>query len=162
MLLKADPPANANARVAYDHGYALEYAVSNGNADIVKLLIDACAAAEQPLEDVDYILWTAADSGNVRVVQLLLDWPANANSYNGHSLSHAARRGHVDVVRMLLHAEMPAFANANRSYALFEAAKCGHSGVVRLLLDADPPADINCVTDAHDGDGWHDMMVIRR
>jgi len=83
----------------------LDFAVSSGNVDMVRLLIelgaDVNAATAYPLS----ALFNASYKGHSEIVRLLLDAGAdvNAPSYQGMPpIAGAVARGHADVVKLLL------------------------------------------------------------
>ena len=95
---------DANAPVMRGIG-KLDFAVSSGNADMVRLLIelgvDANAQTAYPLSP----LFNASYKGNREIVELLLDTGANVNapSYEGMPpITGAVARGHADIVALLL------------------------------------------------------------
>ncbi|KAK2788475.1 hypothetical protein FQN53_003621 [Emmonsiellopsis sp. PD_33] len=99
---------------------ALCWAAINGHEEIVKLLVSA-----RPQSSSTY--WPFKQ----RIKVDMLD------HHKISPLSHAARRGHVNVVKILLET-LKVNPNARNSYGwtpLHWAAICGHEGVVKLLLD---------------------------
>ncbi|HEV7689304.1 MAG TPA: ankyrin repeat domain-containing protein [Hyphomonadaceae bacterium] len=95
-------------------------------------------------------LYRAANRGDVEAVRELINTDkANVNAVmpgDGTALIAAARRGHEDVVRVLLSSGAnPNLASPGDGNALIHAARRGEVDIVRLLLDkgADPNAAVN-------------------
>ena len=77
----------------------------NGNADAVKLFLEAGMNTEVKTRDGQTPLMVAALGNHVEVVKLLLAHDANVNAknkYNGTALMSAAWKGYAEVVDLLL------------------------------------------------------------
>ncbi|KZZ99028.1 Ankyrin repeat protein [Moelleriella libera RCEF 2490] len=111
----------------------LEHFSEKGNADVVRLLLDQGAVAEQKL------LITASTNGHEAVVRLLLDIGLHTEARDlvrSTPLIKAAQHGYEAVVKLLL--DKGADTEARNDFwdsALTAAAFEGHEGVTRLLLD---------------------------
>lgn len=67
------------------------------------------------------------------MMQLLLD---KSTSELGHMvIQAAAKRGHVEAVRLLLKRSIAAIENIHLDNVLVEATKLGHEAIVQLLLN---------------------------
>jgi ankyrin repeat protein len=119
-------------------------AARNGHSAIVRQLIDAGAAVDNPDEggddDDDKALGVAAVAGHVEVVRVLLEAGADADARHGWAeatvLEEAASKGHFEVVRLLLRAGanvdvLPGWANAAE---ISKAIDRGNMGAVRRLI----------------------------
>ncbi|KAJ3032098.1 hypothetical protein HDV00_007985 [Rhizophlyctis rosea] len=109
-------------------GAPLRSAVSRGNCDLVKLLLDAGATARGD------VLALAASFGDIDIVSILLRAGADVNADNGWALRSAAHRGDSRMAHMLLQAG--ANIHARDDEALLNAATRGHTDMVKLLLEA--------------------------
>lgn len=130
------------------NGYALNFAVENGNAEIVEALLnhgtDVNCRADSGLTPII----ACASIGNLRIAEILLgSWSADTNlrlETNGMAPVHfACEFGHLDVLRYL-HEVGDVNLNARDSYKstpLHIATENGHSAIVQLLLEFG--ADVN-------------------
>jgi len=85
----------------------LSEAATSGNADLIKMFLDAGADAKAPsTPDGETVLMSAARSGNAAAVRLLLDRGADVNArerYKGQTaLMWAAAERHAPIVKLLL------------------------------------------------------------
>jgi ankyrin repeat protein len=83
----------------------LDFAVSSGNVDMVRLLIELGADVNAPTAYPLSALFNASYKGHAEIVQLLLDAGADVNApgYQGMPpIAGAVARGHADVVKLLL------------------------------------------------------------
>lgn len=128
------------------HGVtALSLACRNGNAEIVRLLLDAGADADGKLAGGESCLMTASRTGNLGCVEVLIASGAkvDAKERRGQSaLMWAAAEGHEEVVGYLLKNGADFRAKLDSGFTpLFFAVRQGHGAVVKVLLDAG--ADVN-------------------
>jgi ankyrin repeat protein len=104
-------------------------------------------------------IWTAAYIGNLDRVRELLDQdPSLVNRMgedrSGSALVHAAGRGHLEVVRLLLERgadpNLPEQGNAPHGRALYSAVYGRHFEVARILLEhgANPDQEVESSADA--------------
>lgn len=135
-----------------DQGYidrwtSLMWAASNGNTEMVKLLVKAGAWVNYLNSDVVNAVWLAASKGHLATVRELVKNGAyinNRNSENVTPLMVAAMNGHYDVVQYLLAAKAPinlVHKDNDGDSALMFALAQGHTNIARLLIDSG--ADIN-------------------
>lgn len=84
-------------------------------------------------------------NGNVEIVKLLLapEHGASVNSYHYNPLNAASKKGHSEVVKILI--EHGADAKADNNIAIRYASSNGHAEVVKVLIEhgADVKADNN-------------------
>ncbi len=124
---------------------ALSLACRNGNAELVRALLEAGADANTTLPGGETALMTAARTGRPEPVRLLLERGAIVGATerkNQTALMWAAAEGHAEVVRILVEAG----ADPNRSLdsgftPLLFAARHGHVETVAALLEAGVPVD---------------------
>ena len=99
--------AGAHPDVCDDHGQTPMFLASSlGNIEIMQILLEA-GATVQPRASGLLPLWAAARTGKLEAVQWLLARGANIDARcEGRitALIHAAKTGHVDLVRVLLDA----------------------------------------------------------
>lgn len=150
-LRQADPRAKlagALLAVARDHGFpswrALKAEVERRQTETVDHFFAACA--EGDVETLRGLLRN--DPSLVRATR--------ADRFGGTGLHVAARRGHVDTVRLLLEhgADPNARDTGDNASPLHFAAGYGHVETARALLDAG--GDVHGVGDVHEAEvvGW--------
>lgn len=138
--------ARADANAIQPHGgrTILQFAVDNGHASIVKLLIDAKAKIKTRDCHGTAALHIAVDKGDVDIIKRLIDAEANVNAanYMGTSLHHAVQKGKANIVKMLID------ANSDLNELDFQSRTALHIAVDRreadifeMLMDA--RADVN-------------------
>ena len=116
----------------------LSYAVWIGNVDVVEVLINAGARADSKDEIGGTPLSYAVCNGYKKVIELLLkgDTKVVLEDISKELLFSAAKKGHKDVVRMLLDTgktDLDARDNDGQT-PLSQAARNGHRATVKLLL----------------------------
>eukprot|EP00043_Microstomoeca_roanoka_P011270 m.106341 g.106341 ORF g.106341 m.106341 type:complete len:323 (-) comp15149_c0_seq3:43-1011(-) len=88
------------------HGWTpLHMAISSGNRDIVRLLIERRADLKATTIDGQTPLHTATIYGHIDIVRLLIERGANVKAttdYDSTPLHEASQRGHVDIARLLI------------------------------------------------------------
>ena len=135
----------------------LHAAAWNGNAECLKLLLEAGANADGPFSGSAIFttpLHLAARSGKAECVRLLLaagaDVNANADTMEGNGstpLHIAAKRGHVECIRLLIDAGAKINAKASNDWGaggltpLHFAVINGNAECIRGLLEAG--SDVN-------------------
>ena len=136
-LLEANLPPNTLDR---DNYTPLVYATMRGSVDCVRVLLGKGRVPVEPTPPGDLIpLSLASQSGHVDVVLLLLEYGAQclANSNGEYPMHAAAREGHPEVCKRLLHLE--GWDTPDKYYEwtpLFHAARYGQDACVQVLLDA--------------------------
>lgn len=124
---------------------ALMWASSNGNNEIMPLLLKAGAWVNFMNSDVVNALWIASSNGCLEAVKVLLKNKAYINNRNYEDvtpLMAAAMRGHYDVVSCLLDAKASVnLVHKEGDSALMFALAGRHTRVAQRLIDAG--ADIN-------------------
>jgi ankyrin repeat protein len=129
-------------------------AVRSGNVAAARQVIDGLLARGSSSD-----IWTAAYVGNAERVRALLDLDpslVNQSSEDGSGtpLAHAAGRGHLEVVRLLLERgadpNVPEEGNAPHGRALYASVYNRHVDVARLLLEhgANPNQEVESSADA--------------
>jgi ankyrin repeat protein len=158
QLLIAGAPANA--LVSGDT--ALDIAIHTRRVDLVKLLLEHGADANEPIpvmKDATLSpLDLAVNQDNADIIRLLLAHGANANqtdSETGHTvLMGAATRGQfAAVIALLAGGANPNAQNRHKWTALHWAAAEGQTSIVRALIDHG--GNVN----AKDGTGWTPLMA---
>ncbi len=130
--------ADPNARNRYGV-HPLGLACANGNADLVKALLEAGAKAEPERDRQHTSLMAAARTGKPASVRLLLEAGASVNARDRQgqtALMWAAVEGHAEAVKILLEAGADREVRLRRSgfTAWFFAAREGHLEVIEVLL----------------------------
>ena len=117
---------------------AMTEAATEGNAEMVKRLIDAGADVESEMYGVTALI-RAATRGYEDVAKVLVDAGANVDvkaEYDTTALMSAAYSGHADVVKVLIDAGADVNAkNSDGVTALMIAAE-DHENVAKLLREA--------------------------
>jgi ankyrin repeat protein len=121
------------------YGTALQAAASEGEMEIVRLLLDKGADINAQGGEYGTALHAAVLQGEMEIVRLLLDKGADVNAQRGPygaALQAAAWRGITKIVRLLLDkgADVSAQGGEYRT-ALHAATLYRDTEVVRLLLD---------------------------
>lgn len=130
------------------------HAIRSSNLGAVRTLMDGLMARGSSCD-----IWTAAYVGNIERVRELLDRdPSLVNQLgedrSGTPLVHAAGRGHLEVVRLLLEGgadpNVPEEGNAPHGCALYAAVYNRHYDVAKLLLEhgANPNQEVESSADA--------------
>eukprot|EP00439_Symbiodinium_sp_Y106_P066772 s742_g10.t3 len=135
-------------------GTALTSASFAGHDAIVRLLLQHGAQVQ------DYAVFAASTKGHVNCVRLMLKAPGwrNVGAFRRRatcsmSLTHASRRGNVDLVQVLLEARADVDMRIRDFTALMEASLYSRVDVVRVLLKAGADKD------ATDRDGTTALML---
>lgn len=121
----------------------LLFAAARGHLEMVRLLLDKGASINTGDKTWTTPLHAACHSGNVEVVGFLLGQPGvhpdTLNLFGRPSLSDAARRGQIDVVKALICNNARADISDGLGLPpLFYALRNGHGEVVQLLLPKTP------------------------
>ena len=127
----------------WDRYYLLPEAITSGNLEMVRVLLEL-GANPNTREDPGYpIIERAAREGNTEVVRLLVD--AGADVDGSAALSTAIRHGHTEVVRLLVEAGAdvnPEDPWTQRSSSFLNDAKWhGNPEIVQILADAGAKGD---------------------
>src|SRR5690242_1933365 len=157
-LIKEHADVNA---LANDGSSALLWAAYHSDAEMVKALLAAGAAADVANRYGVTPLLQASRNGDVAVIQALLDAGADPTRWHPEgetALMAAARTGRVDAVKLLL--ARGSFVNAQDPFqeetALMWASAEGHLEVVKVLLaaGADPnlKAHVSTLTERKNAD----------
>ncbi len=131
----------------------LSYAVWSGKVAVVDMLIKAGARADLKDEIGGTPLSYAVCNGYKEVIEVLVkgDTQVNLEDISKELLFSAAKKGHEDVVRLLLDTgktDLDARDNDDQTPLLWAARK-GHKAIVKLLL-ATEKVDVN----TKDKDSW--------
>lgn len=125
--------AGADVNAKYDRGYLLGFYCFWGKLDIIKLLIDAGADANN-LEDPPII---HAEGDNTDVYEILIDNGADVNVVDKSGstpLFSAAYKGNADAVELLINSG--ADVNAVNNHGMTPLKMSGSSAVSDLLIEA--------------------------
>lgn len=148
----------AKARPAPENRYGvtpLSLACTNGNADVIRLLLDAGVDADAVLPSGETALMTASRTGSVDGVQALLEHKASVNARERQgqtAIMWAAAEGHARVVSLLLRAGADYQTPLRSGFTpFFFAVREGRSQVVDVLLAAN--VDINGVMQPQNSGG---------
>lgn len=132
-----------------DGATALQWAVYNGDLELVRELIAAGADVKAESRDGATALFLAAESGNAVIVRALLDAGADANEKGATGdtvLMMAARAGNLDAIRALLDhkADVNAKEKLRGTTALMWSVEQRHPEAAKMLIDAG--ADVSAIT----------------
>jgi hypothetical protein len=117
-------------------------AVEKGDENAVRELLKKGVNLEERDLNGAGALELAAWGGRTAIAGLLLEAGAKARPEAGFPIHAAARKGHLDIVRLLLDHGVPVDErDAPNDTPLMEAVKGGHSAVVDLLLARGADAD---------------------
>ena len=139
LLLKHDPDVNIDyARI----GTApILHAVSKGNIEIIKVLLQNGAKPDVYDDDDMSPLMIALERNRFDIAKILLEYRAdiNSSSYDGKTaLHHAADNGKLEIVEFLLKnnatIDCEFGAPISKLTPLFVAVDSGHTEVVKTLL----------------------------
>ncbi|CAO3674717.1 unnamed protein product [Umbelopsis ramanniana] len=128
-----------------DSNTAFHLASWCGHKEVVKALLECCAAFDAPNNFSSTSLHYAAENGHKEIVHLLLNHGASVDSKNNNSestLHLAAGNGHEEVVNLLLDWRVAVDARNDKSAtALHNAAEGGHTEIIQLLLNSSASVD---------------------
>ncbi|GLB33490.1 putative cyclin-dependent protein kinase inhibitor [Lyophyllum shimeji] len=142
-LLEANLPPSVLDRDNYS---PLVYATMKGNVECVRVLLDEGKVPAEPTTPLDDLipLSLASQSGHVDVVILLLRYGARClpNSNGEYPMHLAAREGHDEVCKLLVHLEGWDTPDKYHEWTpLFHAARYGRDRCVQILLEAGARVD---------------------
>ena len=146
-LLRA--PQNPDALNRRGGRAGIHAAAGRGHVDVVRLLLEARADKDAPMQDGTTALHLASRRGHLDIVRLLLEAGAakDAAMQDGATALHeASEQGHLDIVRVLLGAGADKDAaqqngNGDGATSLYLASRKGHLDIVRVLLEAGADQD---------------------
>ncbi|CRG83829.1 Receptor-interacting serine/threonine-protein kinase 4 [Talaromyces islandicus] len=147
--LKNDPELEAEAILEapdVTDRTPLILAAENGQADMVKLLIDMGVDKEAKDSDDRTALYAAAENGHENVVKVLVELGANKEGSGDYTpLGVAVAEGHWAVAKLLLDngVNPEGMSGEYCKSALLSASSSGNADMVKQLLDKG--ADINAV-----------------
>ncbi|XP_074649443.1 uncharacterized protein LOC141904707 isoform X3 [Tubulanus polymorphus] len=131
---------------AYDGETPLHLACQHGHFQVVNILL--CYHAEPTIRNKEFRtpLDLGCEFGHYKVVELLLssnlcnwllqDSPDDMLDNNRTTCLHlAAKNGHAEIIRLLLHAGVNINRETLQGTALHEAALCGKIDIVKVLLE---------------------------
>jgi ankyrin repeat protein len=131
-----DKGVDINGATFYSQDTPLVYAIRNGHAETVNLLIDRGADIAC---NNNAPLVVAVWKGDAKIVQLILDRNVDVNAKDSDGdtpLILATREGHTEIVKLLLDSGANIEArNDNGNTALIYAAFYGYSEIADLLLN---------------------------
>ncbi|KAK7414160.1 hypothetical protein QQX98_006946 [Neonectria punicea] len=134
----------------------LKWAVEEGNATEVELLLEQGANPGLKDESQQMPLVWAAKAGQTDVVRLLLEKDVEIDSRDEEGrtpLSYAAEEGHAAVVSLLLDKGADVHSRDEAEWTpLMSAAMRGHEAVASLLLEG------GAGPDTRDNDGWSPLL----
>lgn len=116
----------AGAKVCKRNNLALRTACSNGQCQIVRMLIEFGA------EPCSKSLLNACSSGDSEIVRMLIEAGADVRALQDSPCVVALEFGHEDVARLLI--ASGADLHASKNYPIQRAFDFGHTEVVRNLL----------------------------
>jgi ankyrin repeat protein len=117
---------------------ALRFAVSKGNVEMVKLLLEKGANVNGETVDGTSPLLLAIHYGHVEVVKVLLAYRAR---YGRSVLRWAALSGHVEILKLFL--EKGAIVDGKDPWLLNIVVRKGDVEMVRLMLDMDKGSSVD-------------------
>merc|ERR1711907_209704 len=136
-----------NPDVVVNQSTALNQAVLNSHADVVKVLLKHHASIDKPDAGGQHPLMKCARSGKAELCELLLAAKAAPNatdSYGQTALHKAARHGHDKICSMLIDhkADMNASETVHGQTPVMFAAIKNSKSTVQMLLDAKADATV--------------------
>ena len=145
QLIEAGADTDKHQRIQHGGEIALHAAASNGNIEVLRILLEAGADVKKKDHYGWTALHTAARNGHDGLVKILIEAGSDVSNVNGFgwtALHRAALQGHDRVVIILI--EAGSDVNIQNKYghtALYYAAVNGHDGVVKILIEYG--ADVN-------------------
>ncbi len=122
-----------------DEDFMLHYPLSNGNSDIVRLLLEHGASIDAKDSNGNTVLHDAAYNGNVQILNLLLEKNVEVNRQNNSGLTalhFVVQGGCLDAVKLLLsHNASISLQDNDGDTVLHYAAIDGNSEMLSLLLN---------------------------
>jgi hypothetical protein len=164
--LTATRPQDVNARGGY-HSTPLHAGVSEGNIDVVTLLLEHGAVINALDGWRQTPLYKAWGRGRLDMVELLLINHADVNARDADGstlLFHASLEGDLEVAQLLLLHDALLYAyDERRRTPIMAAAQNGHLSVVSLLLQNCATGDQNsAAVDPRDDDGLTPLAAAKK
>lgn len=136
--------ANMAPKRSVSTSEALLVAAGRGDAETVKLLLEAGVKTDVKAPDGATALIRAARAGHTEIVILLLDAKAEINAVDKErttALMGAAAAGHIDVVKALIDAGADKSLRSQEGMTAFMLSQNhGHMAIAQLLAPPPPPA----------------------
>ncbi len=155
VRLLLDAGAEVRLEKSLKYHSALHAAASNGNSNLVAMLIssgmDVNLNPGKGLLENNTALGLASIDGHAKVVKLLVEAGASPD-LTITALHLASRRGHNEVIELLLSAGTNPNQSCKLATPLRQAVKWGRLTTVKMLLDAG--ADVNL------GGSWRDACFL--
>ena len=116
------------------------YAAECGHAGVISILEKHHVRGDHHQRVLEEALWDAAEAGNTTVVEKLLHLGVNPNAEESEitAMAAASRRGHKQIIRLLLKKEASVSCDdglPSDSIPLHQAIRNGHVEIAALLLD---------------------------
>lgn len=147
----------------------LHVAASQGQCDVIRLLIDYNADVEGPVLDDQWtpLLW-ASYRGHFEAVKVLIECGAGVTADHGNPIHFAGQRKHKDICKLLVkHGAIDGLVDsADRDVVdLFRAAYSYDSVAVKAILQRRPEVvnfrDVNQRTPLHEACTHGDVKTVR-
>jgi len=145
--LVEEKKVDVDAMITSDGATALHKAAEYGNAEVVKILVDAKADVDVQERHGYTALHYAIMHGHTEIVKILVDAKADVDVQERHgdtALTYAALKGHTEIVKILVDVKADVDLQNNFGDTALIRAVFDRNGrdIVRVLLDAKSNVDI--------------------